>query len=75
MHHGLDKFKVIVLDFKGVKTIGQGFADELFRVFMQNYPEITFEIVHLKPSLQTIINHVVDNMLTIRRPACRPLTR
>lgn len=59
--HGLEKFKVIILDFKGVKTIGQGFADELFRVFMQNHPEITLEIVRLKPSLQTIINHVVDN--------------
>ena len=66
LHHGLDKFKVIVLDFKGVKTIGQGFADELFRVFMQNYPEITLEIVHLKPSLQTIINHVVDNKINKR---------
>lgn len=61
LHQGLDKFKVIILDFKGVKTLGQGFADELFRVFMQNYPEITLEIVHLRPSLQTIINHVVDN--------------
>jgi biotin operon repressor/anti-sigma regulatory factor (Ser/Thr protein kinase) len=66
LHHGLDKFKVIILDFKGVKTIGQGFADELFRVFMQNHPEITLEIVHLKPSLQTIINHVVDNKINKR---------
>ena len=66
LHHGLDKFKVIVLDFKGVNTIGQGFADELFRVFMQNHPEITLEIVHLKPSLQTIINHVVDNKINSR---------
>jgi biotin operon repressor/anti-sigma regulatory factor (Ser/Thr protein kinase) len=66
LHHGLDKFKVIILDFKGVKTIGQGFADELFRVFMQNHPKITLEIVHLKPSLQTIINHVVDNKINSR---------
>jgi hypothetical protein len=66
LHHGLDKFKVIILDFKGVKTIGQGFADELFRVFMQNHPKITIEIVHLKPSLQTIINHVVDNKINSR---------
>jgi biotin operon repressor/anti-sigma regulatory factor (Ser/Thr protein kinase) len=66
LHHGLDKFKVIILDFNGVKTIGQGFADELFRVFMQNHPEITLEIVHLKPSLQTIINHVVDNKINKR---------
>ena len=66
LHHGLDKFKVIILDFKGVKTMGQGFADELFRVFMQNHQEITIEIVHLKPALQTIINHVVDNKTNSR---------
>ena len=66
LHHGLDKFKVIILDFKGVRSIGQGFADELFRVFMQNYPEITIEVVNLKPALQTIINHVVDNKINKR---------
>lgn len=61
LHHGLDKFTVIILDFKGVKALGQGFADELFRVFMQNHPHIILELVNLKPSLQPIINHVVDN--------------
>jgi len=66
INHGLDKFKVIILDFKGVKIIGQGFADELFRIFMQNYPEIALEIENLKPSLQTIINHVVDNKIKER---------
>jgi biotin operon repressor len=66
LYHGLDKFKVITLDFKGVKTIGQGFADELFRVFMQNYPEICINIVNLKPSLHTIIHHVVDNKIKER---------
>jgi len=70
LYHGLDKFKVIILDFKGVKAIGQGFADELFRVFMQNYPEICMEIVNLKPSLLTILNHVVDNKTKERLTMC-----
>lgn len=30
---GLEKFKTIILDFKGIDTIGQGFADEIFRVW------------------------------------------
>jgi anti-sigma regulatory factor (Ser/Thr protein kinase) len=60
LYHGLDKFKSITLDFKGVKSIGQGFADELFRVFMQGHPQIVFEIVNLRVSLQTMIRHVVD---------------
>lgn len=68
--HSLDKFKKVILDFKGVKAIGQGFADELFRIFLLNHPRITFEVVNLRPALQTIIDHVVDNnireRLTIR---------
>ncbi|MBU0683342.1 MAG: DUF4325 domain-containing protein [Candidatus Omnitrophota bacterium] len=42
---GLDKFKTIILDFKDVKLVGQGFADEVFRVWKLRYPgiDITFE--------------------------------
>lgn len=36
---GLDKFKTIILDFKGIDTIGQGFADEIFRVWKKKYPQ------------------------------------
>jgi anti-sigma regulatory factor (Ser/Thr protein kinase) len=43
---GLDKFKVIVLDFNKVKTIGQSFADEIFRVFQNKYPNITIETIN-----------------------------
>ncbi|MDO8519790.1 MAG: DUF4325 domain-containing protein [Deltaproteobacteria bacterium] len=31
--HALDPFEEIILDFKGVETIGQGFADEIFRIY------------------------------------------
>ena len=29
----VDKFKTVILDFEGVNSIGQAFADEIFRVF------------------------------------------
>jgi len=35
-----DKFKVIFLDFEGIKTIGQGFADQIFRVYKNKNPDI-----------------------------------
>jgi anti-sigma regulatory factor (Ser/Thr protein kinase) len=41
----LDKFKTVVLDFKGVRLVGQGFADEVFRVFRREHP--TIELVHI----------------------------
>ena len=37
---GLDQFKRIIFDFKGVSGIGQAFADEVFRVFQRQHPEI-----------------------------------
>ena len=59
--YGLHKFKEIILVFDGVKTIGQGFADEIFRVFRNVHPEIVIRIENLSPTLKSIINHVVDN--------------
>jgi len=41
---GLDKFKKIILDFKNIKTVGQSFADEVFRVWKSNHKDI--EIVY-----------------------------
>ena len=38
--YGLDKFKKIILDFDKVKAIGQGFADEIFRVWQANHSDI-----------------------------------
>ncbi len=37
---GLDKFKEIILDFKDIETVGQGFADEVFRVWKNTHPDI-----------------------------------
>ncbi|MHB9338862.1 STAS-like domain-containing protein [Fusobacterium pseudoperiodonticum] len=37
----IDKFKVVFLDFANIETIGQGFADEIFRVFKNKHPEIS----------------------------------
>jgi anti-sigma regulatory factor (Ser/Thr protein kinase) len=39
-----ERFREIILDFKDVSTIGQAFADEVFRVFPQDHPQ-----VHLYP--------------------------
>ena len=37
----VDLFKTVVLNFEGVPTIGQAFADEIFRVFANSHPEIS----------------------------------
>lgn len=45
-----ERFKEVMLDFEGITQIGQGFADEIFRVFAQGHPEI--KIVSLAPNAQ-----------------------
>lgn len=55
---GLDKFKTIVLDFDKVPTIGQGFADEIFRVFSARHPEITIKTIHANEAVQFMIDRV-----------------
>ncbi len=35
----VELFKIVILDFSDVPTIGQAFADEIFRVFPQQHPE------------------------------------
>lgn len=59
--YGLDKFREVILDFKGVKSIGQGFADEIFRVFKKSHPTIVIKTENLSPALEPVIKHVVDN--------------
>ncbi len=58
---GLDKFKEIDLDFSGVVSLGQGFADEVFRVFGRAHPEIIIRTLHLNPTIEPVIRHVVDD--------------
>ncbi len=52
---GLDKFKVVILDFNKVKTIGQGFVDEIFRVFKMDNPEIRLESVNCCKAVEFMI--------------------
>ena len=36
----LDRFRQVVLDFRGVKRVGQGFVDQVFRVWARKHPEV-----------------------------------
>jgi anti-sigma regulatory factor (Ser/Thr protein kinase) len=38
--HGLEAFREVVFDFNGVNLVGQGFADEVFRVWAKEHPEV-----------------------------------
>jgi anti-sigma regulatory factor (Ser/Thr protein kinase) len=57
----LEQFREVILDFAGVRSIGQGFADEIFRVFPAAHPEVVLKRVNVAPALEAVIRHVVDN--------------
>ena len=50
-----EKFKTVVLDFAGVEEIGQAFADEIFRVFAAQHPEVSLTPVNISTEVQQMI--------------------
>lgn len=52
---GLEKFREVVLDFKGVKTVGQGFVDEVFRIFRNRHPDIRITYINANENVEFMI--------------------
>ncbi len=55
---GLEKFKTIILDFDKVPTVGQAFADEIFRVFQSRHPEIEIKAINMVEPVAFMIKRV-----------------
>jgi len=53
----LEKFSEIVLDFRNVKSVGQGFADEVFRVFARRHPHVKIATENTSPVVDAMIRH------------------
>jgi anti-sigma regulatory factor (Ser/Thr protein kinase) len=52
---GLEKFKTIELDFQDVKTIGQAFADEVFRIWQAGHKDVKFVIKDANENVMLMI--------------------
>lgn len=57
----LDEFREVVFDFHGVGFMGQGFADEVFRVFQDQHPDVKLTVINANSSVQGMILHVQRN--------------
>lgn len=51
----LEGFEVIELDFTGIDQIGQGFADELFRVWVSDHPTSRLVPLNANPAVMAMI--------------------
>jgi len=52
---GVERFPQVVFDFEGIEKIGQAFADEIFRVFALEHPNVQVVAMHARPEVQQMI--------------------
>ncbi|SMF97035.1 protein of unknown function [Methylomagnum ishizawai] len=57
----IEKFKTVIFDFTGVGTIGQAFADEIFRVFAKEHPKIILIHINASPDTQKMISRAIHH--------------
>lgn len=56
----IELFKFVLLDFKDVPSIGQAFADEIFRVFANEHPNIALTPIHANSEVKRMIERVTN---------------
>ena len=56
---GLEKFKTVELDFEGIDWMGQSFADQLFRVFVNEHPDTKLIPLNMNADVVKMYRHVM----------------
>lgn len=51
----IDRFSMVLFDFKGVDVIGPAFADEIFRVFERSHPNIRLVAINALPVVEQMV--------------------
>jgi len=52
---GLEKFNYVTLDFDGIRLAGQGFVDEVFRVFANAHPDTKITYINANADVEFMI--------------------
>lgn len=61
---GLEKFNTILLDFDHVPTVGQAFADEIFRVFKNTHQEIRIDTENMNEAVKFMVERAQNIKLS-----------
>lgn len=56
----LEKFKIIVMDYDKVPTVGQAFADEVYRVFKNKYPRIEIQSINMNETVKFMVERAIN---------------
>ncbi|HUT61592.1 MAG TPA: DUF4325 domain-containing protein [Phycisphaerae bacterium] len=54
-----NRFREVLLDFNNVDMIGQAFADEIFRVFARDNPQVKLLHIRANDTVEKMIRHVL----------------
>jgi len=57
----VEKFNTVLLNFEDVDSIGQAFADEVFRVFARRNPHISIQPINTSASIDRVIHAAKNN--------------
>ncbi len=60
----VELFKTVVLNFSDVELVGQGFADEVFRVFARQHPEIELVYINANSAVKRMIERTRQEELS-----------
>jgi len=60
---GLEKFKIILLDFDKVPVVGQAFADEIYRVFQNAHPGILIQEENMSPGVRFMVERAKNEAI------------
>lgn len=66
---GLERFREVVLDFGGVELVGQGFADEVFRVWARQHPEVALIPIAMSPPVAFMVERAIRGASMLGRDA------
>jgi anti-sigma regulatory factor (Ser/Thr protein kinase)/uncharacterized protein (DUF1330 family) len=55
---GVERFRHVILDFAGVEAVGQGFADEVFRVCARAHPGVELRAESMSPPVAFMVGRV-----------------
>jgi excisionase family DNA binding protein len=58
---GFEKFSEIRLDFAKVESVGQGFTDEVFRVWSNEHPSIQLIPIRMNEAVEFMVNRSLKN--------------
>ena len=61
LSRNLEKFHEVCIDFKGIKLIGDSFADEIFRVFQNQHPDLKIDCINTNVQIENLVSGVKNN--------------